>query len=164
MDDFVVTALPHFEDRRLRSVAQGAPDFGDLEDAADKEAAEQSGADYADLVGRLKEHLDGRAFDVRVTSRLTTSPACIVANGAETDFSLAQRMRGSGLPPQPVLEINPRHPLVERLNGGLDDPRLADWAHVLFDQAVLTYGARIEEPGAFVGLLNDLLVSLANDR
>ncbi|MER7542427.1 molecular chaperone HtpG [Actinomadura sp.] len=164
VDNFVVTALPRFEDKRLQSVAQGAPDFGDMEDAADKEAAEQADADYADLVGKLKEHLDGRAFDVRVTSRLTTSPACIVANEAETEFSLAQRMRGSGLPNQPVLEINPRHPLVERLNGRQDDPRLGDWAHVLFDQAVLTSGARIEEPGAFVSRLNGLLVSLAEGR
>ena len=162
VDNFVVTALPHFEDRRLQSVAQGAPDFGGMEDAADKEAAEQAGADYANLVGKLKEHLDGRAFDVRVTSRLTSSPACIVANEAETEFSLAQRLRGTGLPNQPVLEINPRHPLVERLNGGQDDPRLADWAHVLFDQAVLTSGARVEEPGAFVARLNDLLVSLTS--
>ncbi|GAA1840012.1 molecular chaperone HtpG [Actinomadura bangladeshensis] len=162
VDTFVVTALPRFEDRPLQSVAQGAPDFGGMADAADEEAAEQAGADYAALVGRLKEHLDGRAFDVRVSSRLTTSPACIVGDGAETEFALAQRLRGSGLPGRPVLEINPRHPLVERLNGGQDDPRLADWAHVLFDQAVLTSGARIEEPGAFVSRLNDLLVSLTS--
>lgn len=160
VDTFVVTALPEFDGKRLQSVAQGAPDFGGLEDEADKEAAEQAGADYADLLGKLKEHLDGRAVDVRVTSRLTTSPACIVGDGPENDFTLAQRMRGSGLPSRPVLEINPRHPLVERLNGGQDDPRLADWAHLLFDQAVLTCGARIDEPGAFVGRLNDLLVSL----
>jgi molecular chaperone HtpG len=70
-------------------------------------------------------------------------------------------MRGSGLPSQPVLEINPRHPLVERLNTEQDDPRLADWAHILYNQAILTLGARIEDPAAFVDRLNDLLVTLA---
>jgi molecular chaperone HtpG len=95
-----------------------------------------------------------------VTSRLTTSPACIVANEPDTELSLTQRLRGSGLPSQPVLEINPRHPLVRRLSRDTDDPRLADWARVLYGQAVLTLGARIDEPAAFVGTLNDLLVAL----
>jgi molecular chaperone HtpG len=111
----------------------------------------------------LKEALGERAYDVRVSSRLTTSPACIVANEADIDINLARRLRGSGLPSQPVLEINPQHPLVRRLNREPADPHLAEWAHVLFDQAVLTMGARIEEPAAFVGRLNDLLVNLSGD-
>jgi molecular chaperone HtpG len=96
-----------------------------------------------------------------VSSRLTTSPACIVANEAEIDINLARRLRGTGLPSQPVLEINPQHPLVRRLNSEPADSHLAEWAHILFDQAVLTLGARIEEPAAFVGRLNHLLVTLA---
>jgi molecular chaperone HtpG len=100
---------------------------------------------------------------VRVTSRLTTSPACIVANEPTSDINLVQRLRGSGLPSQPVLEINPKHPLVDRLNRHQDDPRLADWASVLFNQAVLTLGARIEDPAAFVTRLNDLLTALTDD-
>jgi molecular chaperone HtpG len=70
-------------------------------------------------------------------------------------------MQGSGLPSQSVLEINPWHPLVERLNRNPDDPRLAEWSHVLYSQAVLTLGARIDDPAAFVIRLNDLLVALA---
>jgi len=85
-----------------------------------------------------------------------------VANELETDINLARRLRGSGLPSQAVLEINPQHPLVRRLNREPADSHLAEWAHVLFDQAVLTFGARIEEPAAFVGRLNDLLVNLAS--
>ena len=104
--------------------------------------------------------LGERAYDVRVTSRLTTSPACIVANEPDNEVSLAHRLRGTGLPSQPVLEINPRHPLVERLSRDPDDPHLAEWAHVLYGQAVLTLGARLDEPAAFVGRLNDLLVAL----
>jgi molecular chaperone HtpG len=86
-----------------------------------------------------------------------------VSNEPDLDFNLARRLRGSGLPSQPVLEINPHHPLVARLNHHLDDPRLSDWAHVLYNQAVLTFGARVDDPAAFVGRLNDLLVSLAGE-
>ncbi|MFC7730039.1 molecular chaperone HtpG [Actinomadura keratinilytica] len=161
VDNWVVTGLlQEFGGKRLQSVAQGVPDFGDLADEAEKKEAEQASADYADLVGKLKEALAGKAWDVRVSSRLTTSPACIVANEADTELTLARRLRGSGLPNQPVLEINPRHPLVERLNRDLDDPRLADWAHVLFTQAVLTLGARVDDPSDFVNRLNGLLVDL----
>ena len=159
VDNWVVTSLPEFDGKRLQSVAQGSPDFGALQDEAEQQAAEKAAAEFAELVGRLKAALDGKAWDVRVTSRLTTSPACIVANEPDIDFSLAHRLRGSGLPSQPVLEINPEHPLVARLSRDPDDPRLAEWAHVLYSQAVLTLGARIDDPAAFVGQLNDLLVT-----
>ena len=161
IDNWVVASLREFDGKRLQSVAQGSGDLSELEDEAEAEAKEQASAEFAGLVGQLKAALDGRAYDVRVSSRLTTSPACIVANEAEIDINLARRLRGSGLPSQPVLEINPQHPLVRRLNREPADPHLAEWAHVLFDQAVLTLGARIEEPAAFVGRLNDLLVTLS---
>jgi molecular chaperone HtpG len=160
VDNWVVTSLREFDGKKLQSVAQGAADLGDLEDEAEKAAQDQAGTEFAGLVARLKEVLGDQAFDVRVTSRLTTSPACIVANEVENDVSLAMRLRGSGLPSQPVLEINPKHPLVERLNRQQDNPRLADWAWVLFNQAVLTLGARIDDPAAFVTRLNDLLTAL----
>jgi len=163
IDNWVVASLREFGGKRLQSVAQGSGDLSELEDEAEAAAKEQASAELAGLVGRLKEALGGRAYDVRVSSRLTTSPACIVANEPEIDINLARRLRGSGLPRQPVLEINPQHPLVRRLNREAADPHLAEWAHVLFDQAVLTLGARIEEPAAFVGRLNDLLVSLSSE-
>jgi molecular chaperone HtpG len=163
VDHWVVTSLREFEGKRLQSVAQGAADLGGLEDEAEKAAHDRASTDFAGLLAKLKEVLDGQAWDVRVTSRLTTSPACIVANEPETEISLAQRLRGSGLPNQPVLEINPKHPLVERLNRRQDDPRLADWASVLFNQAVLTLGARIDDPAAFVTRLNYLLTALTED-
>ena len=159
-DPWLVTSLRDFEGKPLQSVAQGTADLGAFEDEAEKAANDQAGTEFAGLTGKLKALLDGKAWDVRVTSRLTTSPACIVANEPELEINLAQRLRGSGLPSQPVLEINPRHPLVDRLNRHQDDPRLADWAHVLFNQAVLTLGARIDDPAAFVTRLNDLLTGL----
>ena len=162
IDNWVVASLRDFNGKHMQSVAQGSGDLSELEDEAEAKAKEQASAEFAGLVAQLKAVLDGRAYDVRVSSRLTTSPACIVANEPEIDINLARRLRGSGLPSQPVLEINPQHPLLRRLNREAADPHLAEWAHVLFDQAVLTLGARIEEPAAFVGRLNDLLVTLAS--
>jgi molecular chaperone HtpG len=162
VDSWVVSSLHEFEGKRLQSVAQGAPDFGTLEDEAEHEATEKAATEFAPLLARLKEILAGKVYDVRVTSRLTTSPACIVANEQEIEINLARRMRGSGLPSQAVLEINPQHPLVDRLNREQDDARLADWAHVLYNQSVLTLGAQIEDPAAFVSQLNELLVALAD--
>jgi molecular chaperone HtpG len=94
-----------------------------------------------------------RSRPAPASSRLTTSPACIVANEREID--LAHRLNGSGLPSQPVLEINPRHPLVQRLNRTPAGPQLAEWAHILFGEAVLTFGERVQDPAAFVTRLND---------
>ncbi len=163
VDGWVVSGLREFDGHPLQSVAQGTPDFGDVPAAggdAGPDSADEAGTGLEDLVAKLKAALDGAAWDVRVSSRLTTSPACIVADEPDSEFSLARRLHGSGLPAQPVLEINPGHPLIRRLNGDLADPHLADWAHVLFSQAVLTLGARIDDPAAFVTRLNDLLVSL----
>jgi molecular chaperone HtpG len=162
VDNWVISNLREFDGKRLQSVAQGTSDLGLLEDEAEAEAKQQATTVLSGLVSQLKAVLAGQAHDVRVTSRLTSSPACIVANEAETENSLAHRLRGSGLPIQPVLEINPQHPLVQRLNREPADPQLAEWAHVLFNQAVLTLGARIEDPAAFVARLNDLLVTMAN--
>jgi molecular chaperone HtpG len=163
VDNWVVTSLREFDGRQLQSVAQGAPDFGTLEDDAEKAAQDKATTEYAGLLGKLKAILAGQAWDVRVTSRLTTSPACIVANEPEIDINLVRRLRGSGLPSQPVLEINPQHPLVQRLNREQDDPQLADWANVLYSQAVLTLGAQIEDPASFVTRLNDLLLALTTE-
>jgi molecular chaperone HtpG len=164
IDNWVVASLREFDGKQLQSVAQGSGDLSELEDEAETKAKEQASTELAGLVAQLKAALGERAYDVRVSSRLTTSPACIVANEADIDINLARRLRGSGVPSQPVLEINPDHPLVRRLNREPADPNLAEWAHVLFDQAVLTMGARIDEPAAFVGRLNDLLVTLSADE
>jgi molecular chaperone HtpG len=162
VDNWLVSNLREFDGKRLQSVAQGTSDLGPLEDTAEAEAKEQANTVLSGLISQLKAVLAGQAYDVRVTSRLTTSPACIVANEQENESSLAHRLRGSGLPIQPVLEINPQHPLIQRLNREPADPHLAEWAHVLYNQAVLTLGARIEDPAGFVARMNDLLVNLTD--
>ena len=164
VDNWVVSNLREFEGKRLASVTQGGTDveslLGSVPDDAEAAEKEQADAEFAALIDRMKAILAGQAWDVRLSSRLTTSPACIVAN--EADINPAARLRSYGMPTQPVLELNPRHPLIKRLNRDATDPLLADWAHVLYNQSVLTLGAPVEDPARFVSRLNDLLVSLAN--
>jgi molecular chaperone HtpG len=164
IDNWLVTSLQDFEGKRLQSVAQGVSDLGAMEDEAEKEAVEKAGTELNALVERLKKALGDKVSDVRTTNRLTTSPACIVADEPDIEMNLVRRMRGSGMPSQPVLEINPEHALVQRLDRETDEQRLADWAHILYSQSVLTLGARIEEPAAFVERLNGLLLTLAKEK
>ncbi|HUN32405.1 MAG TPA: molecular chaperone HtpG [Trebonia sp.] len=164
VDNWVVSSLREFDGRKLQSVAQGSGDLGALADEEEKQAKEQADAEYADLLAKLKAVLAGQAWDVRLSTRLTTSPACIVSNEPEIDVNLLQRLRGSGLPRQAVLELNPKHPLIERLNRTRDGEHVAEWAQVLFNQAVLTLGARIEDPATFVQRLNSLLLALTSEE
>jgi molecular chaperone HtpG len=159
VDNWVVTSLHEFDGKPLQSVAQGRTDIDELQDAEEKEADEKAATERAGLVGRLKEALGDRVREVRATNRLTTSPACIVANEPQLDIHVVNRLRGSGLPSQPVLEINPRHPLIARLDEEADQQRFTSWAEVLYGQAVLTAGAHLDDPAGFVSRLNDLLVS-----
>ena len=159
VDNWVVTSLREFQGKRLQSVAEGASDLSVLDDEAEKVAKEKASSEFAVLCDKLKTILAEQVHDVRVTSRLTTSPACIVSSGPDSDFDPSVRLQRSGLPTQPVLEINPGHIMIERLNHEPDE-HLADWAHVLYNQAVLTIGARLEDPAAFVSRLNGLLVVL----
>lgn len=165
VDNWLVTALREFGGKQLQSVAQGAGDLSSMADEEEKEAKERADAEYADLLAALKSHLAGQASDVRLSTRLTESPACIVSNEPVTDMTIAARLRGTGLPRQAVLELNPDHPLIKRLNEARDDDaRLREWAQVLFSQSVLTFGARLEDPAAFVGRLNSLLTALTDEE
>ena len=161
VDNWVVSSLRDFGGKKLQSVAQGSGVLGALQDEAEKQAKEQADAEFAPLLGQLKAHLAELAWDVRLSTRLTSSPACIVANEPESDVNLMHRLRGSGLPRQAVLELNQKHPLIRHLNAHQAEMPVGDWAHVLFNQAVLTLGARIDDPTTFVGRLNDLLTRLA---
>jgi molecular chaperone HtpG len=164
VDNWVVSHLQEFGGKKLQSVAQGSGDLGSLEDEEEKQAKEQADAEYAELLAKLKAYLAGQAYDVRLSARLTSSPACIVGNEPEIDVNLMMRLRGTGLPRQAVLELNPGHPLIRRLNRRRNDKHIGEWAQVLFNQAVLTLGARIEDPATFVHRLNSLLTALTDDE
>jgi molecular chaperone HtpG len=151
VDSWVVNSMPDFEGRPLRSVAQDAFDIGALEDDSEKQAQQQAVAEFAALLDRMQAVLDGKVREVRVTGRLTSSPVCLVTS------------EPGGRPVQPALEINPEHPLVERLKGEGDDQRFADWTHILYNQAILTTGSMIDDPAGYTGRLNNLLLALISN-
>ncbi len=164
VDNWVVTHLSEFEGKPLKSVARGDIDLAAFADAAEKEQQEQAAAELKGVVERLKGALGERVKDVRVTSRLTSSPACLVADEHDLDASFTRILKATGqaVPAsRPILEVNPRHPLLARLGQEDDEQRFADWAHILFDQAVLSDGGQLDDPAGFVGRLNELLVSLS---
>jgi len=164
VDEWVVSHLTEFEGKALESVTKGDLDLGPLaKDSAEGEAPPNEG-EYKDLLDRMKAALADRASEVRLTDRLTTSPACVVADRHGMSTHLERLLKSAGqkvTAGKPILEINARHPLVERLKHEPDGPRFADWSHVLFDQALLAEGGQVEDPAAFVRRLNDLMLNLA---
>ena len=166
VDEWLVSNLPDFEGKPLESVTKGDLDLGPLADPAAKQELQQEEGEYKGLIGRMTEILSDRAAEVRLTDRLTTSPACIVADRHGMSTHLERLLKSAGqkvTPGKPILELNGRHPLVQRLKHEVDGPRFADWSHVLFDQALLAEGGQIEDPATFVKRLNDLMLGLAGE-
>jgi molecular chaperone HtpG len=165
VDEWMLSFLNEFEGKELVSVAKGGLDLGKLEDEAEKKGHEETETQYKDLVEKMKGVLGGKAKDVRVTFRLTDSPACLVADENELSGNLVRMLKAAGQDApesKPILEINPNHPLVTRLKGEDEaSPRFADWSHILFDQAMLAEGGTLTDPAAFVKRLNDMLLATA---
>ena len=165
VDEWMLSFLQDFEGKELVSVAKGGLDLGALEDEAEKKEHEETETSYADLVGKMKTVLADKAKDVRVTFRLTDSPACLVADENELSGNLLRMLKAAGQSApesKPILEINPNHPLVTRLKyedaqGG----KFGDWANILFDQAMLAEGGSLDDPASFVKRLNELLLNTA---
>jgi molecular chaperone HtpG len=162
VDEWVVAHLHEFDGRPLVSVTRGGLELGKLETDAER-AAERKLADAAGvLVGRIKETLGERVKEVRTTARLTSSPACLVADEHDPGANLQRILRAAGqeVPKfPPILEINPEHPMVERLKH--EDKRFKEWAELLFDQALLAEGGTLDDPAGFVKRLNELMLDLA---
>ena len=166
VDEWLVSNLPEFEGKPLESVTKGDLDLGPLADPGAKQELQQEEGEYKDLLGRMTEVLSDRAAEVRLTDRLTTSPACIVADRHGMSTHLERLLKSAGqkvTAGKPILELNGRHPLVQRLKHEVNGPRFADWSHVLFDQALLAEGGQIEDPATFVKRLNDLMLGLAGE-
>jgi molecular chaperone HtpG len=161
VDEWLVGGLTEFEGKKLQSVAKGDLDLGKLEDEADKEAQKQAEDEFKDLVEKVKTTLgEDKVREVRVTHRLTDSPACIVTGEHDMSANLERLLKAAGQKgtgAKPILEINPQHALVTRLKGETDEARFADWAHLLFDQALLAEGGQLDDPASFVKRLNSLL-------
>jgi len=163
VDEWVASALTEFEGRPLRSVAKGGLDLGKLGGGAE-EGETPPADDQGALVERMQRALKDRAAAVRVTARLTDSPACLVSDegGMSTNLERILKAAGQDVPTsRPVLEVNPRHPIVERLKDESDEDRFADWSHLLFDQATLAEGGQLEDPATFVKRLNEVMLTLA---
>jgi molecular chaperone HtpG len=164
VDEWVVSGLHEFEGKALQSVASGDLDLKALGEEPEKPAqAEQEGA-YKDLLARIQGVLGERASAVRLTHRLTDSPACLVSDAHGMSMHLERLLKASGqdVPSsKPILEINPDHPIVERLKQEADEALFADWSQILFDQAMLAEGGELEDPAGFVKRLNKLTMALA---
>jgi molecular chaperone HtpG len=162
VDEWMLSFLTEFEGKELVSVAKGGLDLGKLEDEAEKKEHEETETQYKDLVAKMKESLADKAKDVRVTFRLTDSPACLVADEHELSGNLLRMLKAAGQnapESKPILEINPNHPLVTRLKyEGPDSVKFSDWSHILFDQALLAEGGSLSDPAAFVKRMNEMLL------
>ena len=165
VDEWMLSFLTEFEGKELVSVAKGGLDLGGLEDEAEKKEHEETENSYKDLVEKMKVALGDKAKDVRVTFRLTDSPACLVADENELSGNLLRMLKAAGQnapESKPILEINPNHPLVARLKSeDGDSARFADWSHIMFDQAMLAEGGSLTDPASFVKRLNEMLLATA---
>jgi len=162
VDEWMLSFLNEFDGKQLVSVAKGDLDLGKLEDEGEKKQKEETQAEYKDLIEKMKKALDAKAADVRVTFRLTDSPACLVAGEHELSGNLLRMLKAAGQKApdsKPILEINPNHPLVQRLK--YEDAKFDDWSSILFDQAMLAEGGQLTDPAGFVKKLNDMLLGMA---
>ena len=162
VDEWVVGHLTEFEGKQLQSVAKGGLDLGKLEDEAEKKEAEKAADEYKELLDKVKTALGDRVKEVRITHRLTDSPACLVADEHDPSGNLARLMKAAGQPmpsTKPILEINPQHPAVMRLK--YEESRFDDWAALLFEQATLAEGGQLDDPAGFVKRINDLMMALS---
>ncbi|MCM8856617.1 MAG: molecular chaperone HtpG [Candidatus Thiodiazotropha sp.] len=163
VDEWLVTSLTEFDGKSLQSVAKGALDLGELEDKDEKESSEKQNEEHKDLLKRMQDVLGDVVKEIRVSQRLTDSPACLVVEEHDMSANLARVLKSVGQDaPQtkPILEINATHPLVERLEGEGDGDRFGDLTKVLFDQAQLAEGGQLNDPAAFVRRLNSLMLNL----
>lgn len=158
VDEWAISNLQEFDGTPLQSIAKGAVDLGDLQDEEERKAAEAAEETFKPVLERLKEALKDKAEDVRVTTRLVDSPACLVVKDGEISNQLARLLKQAGQPvpdTKPVLEVNPVHALVKKLEGS--DATFDDLANIIFDQAVLAEGGLPEDPAAYVRRVNALL-------
>jgi molecular chaperone HtpG len=163
VDEWLMSNLTEFDAKPLKSVAKGGLDLGALEDEAEKTAQKEAEESMKPLVERIKATLGERVKDVRVTHRLTDSPACLVTGEGDMSANLERLLKAAGQAApsvKPTLEINPTHALVTRMNAESDEDRFADWAHLVFDQALLAEGGQLDDPASFVRRLNGLLAML----
>ena len=161
VDEWMLSFLNEFDGKALVSVAKGDLNLGQLEDDNEKKQKEETESEFKELADKMKAALAEKAKDVRVTFRLTDSPACLVADENELSGNLLRMLKAAGQAApdmKPTLEINPHHPLIQRLK--YEDAKFNDWSSLLFDQALLAEGGQLSDPAGFVKKLNDMLLGM----
>jgi molecular chaperone HtpG len=164
VDEWVVSNLFEFDGKQLVSVAKGGLDLGKLENEAEKKEQETVANELKDLTDKITSSLGDRVKEVRVTHRLTDSPACLVADEHDMSANLARMLKSAGQKApasKPILEINPKHPVVLRLK--IEEKKFDDWAAVLFDQALLAEGGQLDDPASFVKRINQLMLEMSGN-
>lgn len=165
VDEWLMGHLMDFDGKSFQDVGKGALDLGDLDTEEEKKAQEESAKTHADLISRVQKALEAQVSEVRVTHRLTDSPACLVVGEHDMGAQMRRLLEQAGqkVPDsKPIFEINPQHPLVAKLDQEPDEDRFADLAMVLFDQAHLAEGGHLEDPALYVARLNKLLLELSH--
>jgi molecular chaperone HtpG len=163
VDEWMLSYLTEFDGKKLQSVARGDLDLGNLADEEEKQQQAQESDDYKELTDKIKATLGEQVKEVRVTHRLTSSPACLVVGDNDISANLERMLKAAGQKApdtKPILEINPKHGLVQRLKAQTDSDKFNDWSRILFDQALLAEGGQLEDPASFVQRLNALWLTL----
>ena len=160
VDEWMLSFFTEFDGKQLTSVAKGDLDVGVLGDEKEKKEHEETEKDFKDLLEKMKTVLVDKAKDVRITFRLTDSPACLVSDENELSGNLLRMLKAAGQQTpdtKPILEVNPEHPLLLKLKH--DDKQFDEWTNVLFDQALLSEGGQLNDPAGFVRRINQLLLN-----
>jgi len=160
VDEWLLGSLTEFAGKKLQSIAKGDLDLGDLETDTEKEIQKKIEEEAKPLIERVKASLGESVKEVRVTHRLTDSPACLVAGEHDLSGNMARILKAAGQnapESKPILEINPSHKLVKRLEAETEDAKFSDLAHLVFDQALLAEGGQLNDPASFVKRMNNLI-------
>ena len=164
VDEWMVSHLTEFDGKALQSIAKGELDLSKFDTEEDKKEQKKAEKAAKPIIKRLKKKFGDKLEDVRVSHRLTDSPSCIVLNEHDMALYMQQLMKQAGqeMPAsKPVLEINPTHPMIKRMEEEKDDQRFADWSDILFDQAILAEGGQLEDPAGFVRKLNSMMLDMS---
>ena len=164
VDEWLVSHLTDYKDKHLQSVAKGELDLGELEDKETKEKVEKAAEEHKHLIERVTSALGDTVKEVRVSSRLTESPACLVVDHYDMSQNLARVLKqlGQDAPmPTPIIEVNLEHPLLQRMENEVDEDKFTELAKLVFDQALLAEGGQLDDPAGFVHRLNRLMLDLS---
>ena len=163
IDEWLMSNLHEYQGKSFQAINKGDLDLGELADKEDKEAQEQQKTEYKDFLDKIKATLGDKVKEVKISSRLKDSPACIVADQYDMGFQLQRLMKAAGqaMPPSlPVFEINVKHPIVSKLTTQQDQSKFDDWVNILFDQAILAESGTLDDPASFVNRLNKMLLEV----